>query len=553
MSRLGRSWVLLTRLFPFAFAFLRDRRRWILVGAPARRTPEHHAMRAEKLADTFARLGPTFIKLAQMLSARADIFPEPYLSAIGKLQDQVPAAPTEMILQVVEEELGRPPAEVLSDFSVEPIATASLGQVHSATYNGETVVVKVLRPGVEETVALDLRLSYRLLFWLNILFPNHHVQALTNVVREFSAKVREEMDFRKEAQNIYRFQETFKSDTRVRAPRVHGDLTRRRLLVMEYCSGTKIDSLQELFDAGTLNFDRTMETITELYLRMMMIDGFLHADPHPGNILVQNDGTIIILDWGMVVEVPRWTREAILNVALAVGREDLDGIINGMYQLGTISPEVSRGEIREAAREIMRIVERAQTTSMERVQELVEQIFDTFYTWPLMLPQELVYFFRCSALLEGIGFRYDPHFNGLIFIRRLIRKFRGDILRTTGKEPAALAKSLLDEAQTAIRSMRDLVGRAEREELRVRLHPRDIQGQERFLLLQARRVLLSIFATATALITSILFISIRSYWLLGVGLGMSLMMFLLVLLIPTHLLENPLRHARGVRPGDRWR
>ena len=553
MSRLGRSWVLLTRLLPFAFAFLRDRRRWILIGSPARRTPEHHARRAEKLAATFARLGPTFIKLAQMLSARADIFPEPYLSGIGKLQDQVPAAPTEMILKVVDEELGRPSGEVLSDFSVEPIATASLGQVHSARYNGETVVVKVLRPGVEETVALDLQLSYRLLFWLNILFPNHHVQALTNVVREFSAKVREEMDFRKEAENIYRFQETFKTDTRVRAPRVHGDLTRRRLLVMEYCTGTKIDSLQGLFDKGTLSFDQTMETITELYLRMMMIDGFLHADPHPGNILVQDDGTIVILDWGMVVEVPRWTREAILNVALAVGREDLDGIINGMYQLGTISPEVSRGEIREAAREIMRIVERAQTTSMERVQELVEQIFDTFYTWPLMLPQELVYFFRASALLEGIGFRYDSHFNGLIFIRRLIRKFRGDIARTTGKEPAALAKSVLDEAQATIRSMRDLVGRAEREELRVRLHPRDIQGQERFLLLQARRVLLSIFATATALITSILFISIRSYWLLGIGLGLSLMMFLLVLLIPTHLLENPIRHARGVRPGDRWR
>ena len=487
-----------------------------------------------------------------MLSARADIVPEPYLSTIGTLHDQVPAASGAQIQKVIEEELGQPVDEVLDDFSAEPIATASLGQVHSARYQGESVVVKVLRPGVEETVALDLQLSYRLLFWLNILFPNHHVRALTNVVREFSAKVREEMDFRKEAQNIYRFQETFKADRRVRAPRVYGDLTRRRLLVMEYCSGTKIDALQSRFESGQLSFDQTMETITELYLRMMMVDGFLHADPHPGNILVQDDGTIIILDWGMVVEVPRWTRESILNVALAVGREDLDGIINGMYQLGTISPDVSRGEIREAAREIMRIVERAQTTSMERVQELVEQIFDTFYTWPLMLPQELVYFFRASALLEGIAFRYDPHFNGLIFIRKLIRRFRGDILRTTGKEPAALAKSVLDEAQSTLRSMRDLVGRAEREELRVRVHPRDVQGQERFLLLQARRILLSIFATATALITSILFISIRSFWLLGIGLGLSLMMFLLVLLIPTHLLENPIRHARGVRPGDRW-
>jgi predicted unusual protein kinase regulating ubiquinone biosynthesis (AarF/ABC1/UbiB family) len=358
------------------------------------------------------------------MSARADIFPEPYLSAIGKLQDQVPPDETSAIVAVIEEELGKPVGEVFDSFEEEPLAAASLGQVHAARLKGRDVVVKVLRPGVEEMVALDLQVSFTLLFWLNILFPNHHIRALTNVVREFSAKVREEMDFRMEADNVRRFQETFRSERRVRAPEVYRDYTRRRVMVMEFCRGTKIDRLHEKFDSGRLSFQRMMETITELYLRMMMVDGFLHADPHPGNLLVQDDGTIVILDWGMVVEVPRWTRESILNVALAVGREDLDGIINGMYQLGTISPEVSRGEIREAAREIMRIVERAQTTSMERVQELADQLFDTFYTWPLMLPQELVYFFRAGALLEGIAYNYDPHFNGLIFIRGLIRGSR---------------------------------------------------------------------------------------------------------------------------------
>ena len=552
MTRLGRTWVVITRLLPFVFAFLRDRRRFILLGAPVQRTAEHHHKRADRLATTFARLGPTFIKLAQIMSARADIFPEPYLSAIGKLQDQVPASSADSIIAVIEEDEGKTVDELFQTFDREPIAAASLGQVHRATLGGRDVVVKVLRPGVEETVALDLAVSFRLLFWLNILFPNHHVRALTNVVREFSVKVREEMDFRKEADNIRRFHDTFRAEHRVRTPEVHRELTRRRVLVMEYCRGTKIDQLQEAFDSGRLSFQRTMETITELYLRMMLVDGFLHADPHPGNLLVQDDGTIVILDWGMVVEVPRWTRESILNIALAVAREDLDGIINGMYQLGAISPEVSRGEIREAAREIMRIIERAQTTSLERVQELVEQLFDTFYTWPLMLPQELVYFLRASALLEGIGFRYDTHFNGLVFIRSLIKRFQGDILRTTGRDAPAIAKGVLDEAQYTLRTMRELIGRAEREELRVRVHPRDVQGQERFLLLQARRILLSIFATATALITSILFISIRSYWLLGIGLGASLFLFMLVLLIPTHLLENPIRHARGVRPGDRW-
>jgi len=552
MKRLGRFYRVVAHLLPPVLAFLRDRRRWILVGRPARRTPEHHARRARRLTASLGKLGPTFIKLAQLLSARADIFPEPYLSEIRSLQDQVEPDDPEEIVRVLEEDLGKPVDQVFDAFQRKPMAAASLGQVHAARVNGRDVVVKVLRPGVEETVALDLHISFRLLFWLNILFPNHHVRALTGVVREFSAKVREEMDFRREAENMRRFRETFSGERGVRVPEVLGEFTRRRVLVMERLTGTKVDQLQEQFRSGRLSFRTTMENLTGLYLRMMMVDGFLHADPHPGNILVQDDGTLVLLDWGMVVEIPRWTRESILGVALAVSREDLDGIISGMYRLGMISPEVSRGEIREAALEIMRIVERAQTTSQERIQELVQELFDTFYTWPIILPEELVYFFRAGMLLEGVGFRYDPHFNGLQFMRTVIRRYQGDILRTTGKEPAALAKSVMDEAQNTLRSLRELVSRAEREELRVRVHPQDVQGQERFLLLQARRVLLSIFATATALITSVLFISIRSWWLLGIGLMTSLAMFVLVFFLPTHLLENPLRHARGVRLNEPW-
>jgi predicted unusual protein kinase regulating ubiquinone biosynthesis (AarF/ABC1/UbiB family) len=553
VKRLVRSISVIARLSPFVVGFLRDRKRFILFGRPVPRTAESHGRRAKRLSAQLAGLGPTFIKLAQLFSARADILPEPYLSEIGKLQDQVPPDPAEDIMRVIEEELGAPTDELFQDFQREPVAAASLGQVHRAKVDGREVVVKVLRPGVASVVALDLDISFRLLFWLNILFPNHHVRAVTNVVREFSVRVRAEMDFREEAANIERFQRFFRGQRKVRAPDVLERFTRRRVLVMEHCEGTKIDRLHDQFRAGRLSFRQVMETLTGVYMRMMMVDGFMHADPHPGNLLVQDDGTLIVLDWGAVLEVPRWTRQAILDVALALGREDIDGVINGMYHLGMISPEVSRGEIRESATEILRIVEKAKTTNRQRiVEEILTQVLDTFYTWPLILPQELVYFFRASALIEGLAFHYDDAFDGLAFMRGVVRAHQGELMKTTGHQPAQMARSFIDEAQMVVRQMRDLVTRTEREELRVRIHPRDMQTQERFLHLQARRLLLSIFATATAVITAILFLALTNWWLLGLGLITSLLMFVVVLFLPTHLLENPLRHARGIRP-DEWR
>jgi predicted unusual protein kinase regulating ubiquinone biosynthesis (AarF/ABC1/UbiB family) len=553
MRRLIRFVSVFVHLGPFLLGFLRDRRSWILFGRSKKRTAQHHLDRAERLTARLANLGPTFVKLAQLLSARADILPEPYLTEISRLQDQVPSDPLPRITAVIEAELEAPIGEIFQDFGEEPIATASLGQVYRARVSGRDVVVKILRPGVEATVALDLDISFQLMFWLNILFPNHHVRSLTNVIREFSVRVRAEMDFRIEAQNIARFQEVFSGDSKVRAPAVLEQFTRRRVLVMEHCRGTKVDQLHDLFASGRLSFKGIMESLTGVYLRMMLVDGFMHADPHPGNLLVQDDGTLIVLDWGAVLDVPRWTRESILGVALAVGREDIDGVINEAYRLGMISPEVSRGDIREAAAEILRIVKRAKTTNRKHiVRDIVAEMLDTFYTWPLEMPQELVYFFRTGALIEGLAFRYDANFDGLSFIQGVVREHRAELLDSIGRQPTQIAKNFLDEAQSTVRSVRDLVTRAEREELRIRVHPRDMQSQERFLHLQARRLLLSIFASATAVITSILFIALRSWWLLGGGLLVALVMFVVVLFIPIHLLENPLRHARGVGPND-WR
>jgi predicted unusual protein kinase regulating ubiquinone biosynthesis (AarF/ABC1/UbiB family) len=550
MNRWRRGLTILARLLPFVLAFLRDRRRWVFFGRPAVRTLAQHERRADRLTTTIARLGPTFIKLAQVFSARADILPEPYLTAVGRLQDRVPPDPFPSIVQVLELELGRRVADVFTEFDPEPVAAASLGQVHRAMLDGETVAVKVLRPGVEALIAVDLEISFRILLLLNVLFPNHHVRALTNVVREFSARIREELDFRQEAAHIALFHKHFDRDRRVRAPLVKEALTRQRVLVMEWVDGDKVDRLSERFASGQLDFRRLMDTLTEVYLRMLLVQGFLHADPHPGNILVQQDGTIVFLDWGMVVQLSRSTRETILRLSLAAARDDLDAMINGMYELGMIDPQISRSEIREAAAEILAVIDRVRELGVRRAQELIREIMDTFYTWPLMLPRELVYFFRAAALLEGLGFRYDPVFNGLDTARPVIRRLRPELLAATAQRPGQLAMNALEEVRVGMNALRDVIARAEREELRVRMHPRDIVQVERFFFLQTRRVLLSIFALTIALITSITFLELHNPFLLAGGLVVALVMFLVVLVLPTHLLENPLRHARGIRPDE---
>ncbi|MFW6205942.1 MAG: ABC1 kinase family protein, partial [Gemmatimonadota bacterium] len=444
------------------------------------------------------------------------------------------------------EELGKPVDELFEAFDREPVAAASLGQVHPARLAGRDVAVKVLRPDVEALVAVDLDISFRILYLLNILFRNHHVKALTNVVREFSVRVRVEMDFREEARHMELFQRHFGDRDDVVAPRAVEGFVRRRVLVMEWIDGDPVDELAPRFAAGDLSFDQLMETLTEVYLRMLLVEGILHADPHPGNLLVDPEGRVALLDWGMVIQLRPATRDQIIRTAMAAARDDVDGVINAMYELGMIDPDISRAEVRDAAAEILNIIDRARELGQQRVQDMVTEIMDTFYTWPLMLPRELVYFFRAAALLEGLGLRYDPAFNGLHVSRIVVNRLRPELLRAAAQEPTDLARSLWDDARAAVTGVQSIIRRADREELRVRVHPRDIYHIERFLSLQIRRIQLSLFSATMALITSIVFLAFPAWWVLAGGFLVAFVLFVMAIFLPTHLLENPLRHARGM-------
>ena len=536
-----RALTVFFRLFPFVVAFLRDRRRFILFGRPARRSAEHHARRAERLTTTLAGLGPAFIKLAQVFGSRADILPEPYLGSISTLADRVPPLAPGVAERVIEAELNQRVDQVFARFDTDPLAAASLGQVHRAQYEGREVVVKILRPGVEELVRADLDVSFKILFILNILFPNHHVRAITAIVQEFQRRISDEMDFREEARYAGILRKNFAAERRVVIPEVVAPLTHRRVLVLEYVEGTRIDRLQERIAAGDIELRSLIGTIVELYLQMMLIDGFFHADPHPGNLLVDGDGRVVLLDFGMVLPVERETRARIIRTVLSAARQDVDGVINGFYELGILDPDVDRGTVRDAAQELMSLSFR-DDYSPRQLQRIVEDILRTFYNWPLMLPSELVYFGRAAVLVEGLGLRYDPNFNGMTVIRPAIERYRDRMI--TGLLDGEAKTPLADwthEAATTVRTIRDLLRRIEREELRVRWHPRDTLELQRFLAQQVRRGLLAVFAFTIALITSIIFLAVRRVEVLIVGLALSFGMFLVIFLLPSHLFQNPLR------------
>ena len=538
-----RPLVIVGRLSPFVIAFLRDRRRWIVVGRPARRTPADHERRADRLVATLAALGPTFVKLGQVFAARADLLPAPYLTAMARLTDQVPPLAPGVAEQVVERELGAGVAAHFESFDSTPLAAASLGQVHRARYAGRDVVVKVLRPGAEQMVRRDLEISFRLLFVLNLIFPNHHMRALSAIISEFAKRIGDELDFRDEARNAETMRRNFAQEPRVVVPEVIPGLTRRGVLVLEYVEGTRIDALHDRIATGDLRLDTIMGTLVEVYLKMMLEDSFVHADPHPGNLLVDAQGRLVLLDFGMVVRVEQELRNRLIQTVLAVVRQDVDDVINGFYALGILDPDVDRGTVQDAARHLLGAVRREDATP-RHIQRVVEEVLRTFYDWPLMLPSDLVYFGRAAVLVEGIGLRYDPNFNVATVARPVLSRFSA---RALGAAPSDARARIADwgiELATTVRSLRELLRRVEREEFRVRWHPRDSMELQRFLAQQVRRALLAFFAFTFGIVSVVIWAVSRRLEILLVGLAVSFGMFLVIFLLPSHLFQNPLRYRR---------
>ncbi|MFB6176705.1 MAG: ABC1 kinase family protein, partial [Halobaculum sp.] len=328
------------RFLPLIVAYLRDRRRFLLFGRSRQVDPETRRERAEILLDTLLTLGPTFIKLGQILSTRPGVLPSEYIEILSQLQDDVPPAPWDESKAVLEDELG-PVEEAFDEFDRDPISGASLGQVYVAEYDGTTVAVKVRRPGIEELVNADLRIIKWSLPFLVRFVGQGQAFSLENLAEEFDKTINQEMDYRRERRMLSEIRANFEGNDRVIIPEPINEASTRRVLTMEYIPGTKITDVRTLDEKG---IDRT-ELATQLqriYLQMIAEDGVFHADPHPGNLAVTDDGAIVFYDFGMSGRVDPFIQEKIIDFYIAVADQDIDGILDSLVEMGTLSPEADR-------------------------------------------------------------------------------------------------------------------------------------------------------------------------------------------------------------------
>ena len=403
------------KLFPVFRRYLKDREK-------VKRDDENawdaqRERNGARALDAFISLGPTFIKLGQVLSARPDLLPREYLASFQKLQDEVPPAPFEMVSQVIERNLGDVD-KVFDSFNKEAISGASLGQVYYAMYKGKEVAVKVNRPNIENVLKRDLLVITRLLRLVKGRVENFLFLSVSNVINDFNSRIYDEIDYRKEAENARRIAENLKGKESVIIPEIIEEISSKEVLVLEYRKGIKVTNIDELKKAD-LDLKRLAFRIDLLFMRMLLRDDIFHADPHPGNISITPQGDIILYDFGMIGNLDKKTRFSLLSLYDGLVNTDPDAIMDSLIAMGALSPAANRAIMRRSMEMAISSFQGKNPEEAE-ITELFEIANNVIFEFPFRLPRSLVLYMRMSSLLEGVCSQLDPDFKFVKVLRQLL-------------------------------------------------------------------------------------------------------------------------------------
>jgi predicted unusual protein kinase regulating ubiquinone biosynthesis (AarF/ABC1/UbiB family) len=362
------------------------------------------------LKEKLIGLGPTFIKIGQALATRGDLLPLSYVKELVKLQDQVPPFPNSEAFARIEMELGRKVSDAYAEIDAQPIAAASLGQVYRARlHTGEEVAVKVQRPGLAEIIGFDIAVLRRLTDIMRR-FPQMNENAdWEGMLREFSETITEEMDYVQEGRNADLFRENFKKWKTIHVPRIHWAYTTSRVLTMEFIHGTKVVDIEQLrvkrFSPVKVN-----RLLVRTYLKQLLEDGFFHADPHPGNLLVMDNGRLAFFDFGMTGKITPRLQSLMINAFFHVVSRDVQGLAQDLINLDFLKPGVDPEQIRPIVEGLFQHYLNLKLGEVN-FKELTYDLADVMYEYPFRLPANFTYIIRALMTLEGIGIVTDPEFS----------------------------------------------------------------------------------------------------------------------------------------------
>jgi ubiquinone biosynthesis protein len=360
----------------------------------------------ERVRLTIEQLGPTFIKLGQILSTRPDLLPPEYIDELAKLLDTAPPVPSTEILAELERELGASSTQLFKLFEPEPIASASIGQAHRAVlHNGEKVIVKVQRPGIQRVVEADLDLLARQARFLENRLALAREYRIAALVDEFSRTLRDELDYTHEGRNTDRLRRNAERDPRVLVPWVHWDLTTRRVITLQELHGIKLTDLELLRVEGH-DLPAIAEAIVDIYLRQVFVDGFFHADPHPANILVC-DRRIGFVDCGMVGYLTPQTKDLMADLLVSLLSQDVRQVAQVIIRLGAMDQPADAQDLH---RDIQRLFVRYYGLALDevRLDESLDDLMMVAFRHRIHLPVDLTILARAVAVLEGVARTLDP-------------------------------------------------------------------------------------------------------------------------------------------------